>query len=288
MQITRARVGRHRAVHLDASPVPERPPLPRRLRRDERRPARVPGHRSAGRGGQAARPERAGHRARRGRAAHQRQRLGRQPHRAPRLPGEERSTAVGPAQNAPGRAKEKVRVEYQLLAPSTCPASTTATAVTAPTSCSASASGERRRVMGRRAWIALATAALLHTFAAPGAARPDGHGRRAFLVPSTAGATGARGDRRPQRASPLARRGPRRPGAPVEARVVLRHPGGRDPDARRRCPAAVRTHPAVCSSERFRGRHVGHRPRRRRCRRRPRHRRRGCPDASGPGRAGSR
>ena len=33
------------------------------------------------------------------------------------FPGEERSTAVGSAQNAPGTRKEKVRIEYQLLAP---------------------------------------------------------------------------------------------------------------------------------------------------------------------------
>jgi autotransporter translocation and assembly factor TamB len=33
------------------------------------------------------------------------------------FPGEERSTAVGPAQNAPGARKDKVHVEYQLLAP---------------------------------------------------------------------------------------------------------------------------------------------------------------------------
>ena len=87
------------------------------------------------------------------------------------FPGEERSSRRPLAEHAQRAEGEGARRVPAPGPPLSCPASTTARAATAPTSCSASASDERRPVSGRRAWIALAAAALLHTLAVPGGRR---------------------------------------------------------------------------------------------------------------------
>ena len=218
-------------------------------------------------------------------AAHQHRLLGRQRDRAARLPRRGAIDGRRPlAEHARRRERRRCASSTSSWPPSICPASTTATAVTAPTSCSASASGERRPVMRPpRVDRARHGGAAPHLRRARRGRAPDGHGRRALLLhplPEEQ-VRAAIGD---LTGKPLSRDAVRDALERLWGLGLFsRDPRGRDPDARRRRPAALRTHRAAAHPHDRVGGHVGHRPRRGRCRRRPRHRGGGLPRRAWPG-----